>query len=144
MFDFLKSNSKENDAAAEEERQIAKARKYLEGTHRDYLSKDEYHIAQTAFHYVKTTTYGIFTRYHFYRGFDEKLIYVVLSERERKLVADAFKSRAGKGYMYYDTITTKNEHLKHRFYRPNSKNTSLTYMEEETGKIWGGNFDMDC
>ena len=144
MFDFLKSNSKENDVAPEEERQIAKARKYLEDTHRDYLSKDEYHVAQTAFHYVKTTTYGIFTRYHFYRGFDENLIYVVLSERERKIVINAFKSKVGKGYAYHDTIMTRGEYMKHRFYKPNQYNTSLTYMEEGTGKIWGGNFDMDC
>ena len=144
MFDFLKSNSKENDVAPEEERQIAKARKYLEDTHREYLSKDEYHVAQTAFHYVKTTTYGIFTRYHFYRGFDENLIYVVLSDRERKIVINAFKSKAGKGYAYHDTIMTRGEYMKHRFYKPNQYNTSLTYMEEGTGKIWGGNFDMDC
>lgn len=144
MFNFLKSNSKENDVAAEEERQVAKARKYLEDTHRSYLEKDEYHIAQTAFHYVKTTTYGVFKRYHFYRGFDESLIYVVLSERERKLVINAFKSKVGKGYMYHDTIMTRGEKMKHRFYRPEYHNTSLTYMEEGTGKIWGGNFDMDC
>lgn len=144
MFDFFKRNSKETDVAAEEERQIAKARKYLEDTHRDYLAKDAYHIAETEFHYVETTTYGIFKRYHFYRGCDERLIYVVLSDRERKLVIDAFKSKAGKGYAYHDTIMTRGERMKHRFYRPNQNNTSLTFMEENTGKIWGGNFDMDC
>lgn len=144
MFDFLKSNSKENDVAAEEERQVAKARKYLEDTHRSYLEKDEYHIAQTEFHYVETTTYGVFKRYHFYRGFDESLIYVVLSDRERKLVMNDFKSKAGKGYAYQDTIMTRGGHMKHRFYRPNQHNTSLTFMDAKTGKIWGGNFDMDC
>lgn len=143
MFDFFKSKSKEVEGEFEEERQIAKARKYLEDTHREYLSQDEYHIAISAFHYVETTTYGIFKRYHFYRGYDKSVIYVVLSDRERKLVIDAFKSKAGKGYAYQDTIITGGSNMKHRFYQPNRHNTSITFMEDKTGKIWGGNFDMD-
>ena len=60
MFDFFKRTSKEIDGAAEEEIRIAKARKYLEDTHRDSLSKDAYDIEKEAFHYVETTTYGLF------------------------------------------------------------------------------------
>lgn len=144
MFDLFKSRAKESSEAAEEERRIAEARKYLEDTHRDSYSKDEFDIAKTTFHYIETVKHGTFKRYHFYRGFDERMVYVVLSNREKKIVMDAFKSKAGKGYAYQDSIITKGNGMQHRFYRPNCRNTSITFMDDETGKVWGGNYDMDC
>ena len=143
MFDLLKSGAAEPDKAFEEELRVARARKYLEDAHREYLTKDEFNISQTEFHYIETVNYGVFKRYHFYRGFDKTLIYVVLSDRERKLVIKDFKSKAGRRYVYQDTIITGSNQMQHRFYRANQSNTALVFMDANTGKIWDENGDIN-
>ena len=144
MFRFFKRKTKDvNDNAKKKVREspeIAKARKYLESIH----STHSFLHGEQPFHYMETSEKGAFKRYHFYQGLDKRLIYVVLSDEERKEIIKAFTEHMGASYAYKDTILccmTGNV-IQHRFYRPNSYNTSITFMTDD-GEIWGGNFAMD-
>lgn len=145
MFAFLKRKSGCTQNTGCESREIAKARKFLESTHRTYFPMDEYWTGDGTrpFHYVETSQKGDFKRYHFYQGIDERLIYVVLSDKERNEITKVFRDKMGYSYAYKDSISTKGSGIQHRFYRPNSHNTSITFMDDDTGKIWGGHFAMD-
>lgn len=137
MFGFFKRKNKNvNDNAKKEVREspeIAKARKYLESVY-----------GERAFHYMETSEKGAYKRYHFYQGLDKRLIYVVLSDEERKEITKAFKEKMGDSYAYQDTILSSMTGgvIQHRFYRPKAFNTSITFMTDD-GEIWGGNFAMD-
>lgn len=116
---------------------IAKSRKYLESTHSTYNVFD----GEQPFHYIETSKKGSFKRYHFYQGLNKTLIYVVLSNKERKKIIRYFKEKMGDSYEYKDTIVMGGV-IQHRFYRPQDYNTSITFMIDD-GEIWGGNFAMD-
>lgn len=139
MFGFLK---KKNDCAQKnirESRDIIKAREYLESIY----PTNSYLYGKEPFYYIETTQKGIYKRYHFYKGFDKKLIYIVLSPKERNEIQKVFNEKKGKGYVYQDTILSgwTGNIVQHRFYRPKG-NTSITFMSDD-GEIRGGNFAMD-
>ena len=137
MFGFFKRKNKNAKGNAKKEvresPEIAKARKYLESVY-----------GKKVFNYVKTSEKGAFKRYHFLEGYDDRLIYVVLSDKERNDIIKAFKEKMGDSYAYKDTILSSmtGNVIQHRFYRPKSSNTSITFMNDD-GEIWGGNFAMD-
>ena len=144
MLGFFKRKNKNiNDKAKKKVREspeIAKARKYLESIH----STHSVLYGEQPFHYMETSEKGAFKRYHFYKGLDKRLIYVVLSDEERKEITKAFKEKMGDSYAYQDTILSSMTGgvIQHRFYRPKAFNTSITFMTDD-GEIWGGNFAMD-
>lgn len=144
MFGFFKKKNGDVDANAKkkvrESPEIAKARKYLESIH----STHSFLHGEQPFYYIETSEKGGFKRYHFYQGLDKRLIYVVLSDQERNEITKAFKEKMGDSYAYKDTILSSmtGDVIQHRFYRPGSFNTSITFMTDE-GEIWGGNFAMD-
>ncbi len=79
---------------------------------------------------METSEKGAFKRYHFYKGLDKRLIYVVLSDEERKEIIKAFKEKMGDSYAYQDTILSgmTGGVIQHRFYRPKAFNTSITFI----------------
>ena len=121
-----------------EERAIEKARRYLEKMH-----PVKYSYQSNTFYYLKTSQKAKYKRYHFRRGFDESITYVVLSDEERKEVIKAFKEKKGDGYAYYDSVIFGHggKLIQHRFRYINRHDTSLTFMTEN-GEIWGGSFEM--
>ena len=140
MFENLKRVKDIGNRKTREDSEITKARKYLESIHSTHSFLD----GEKPFHYVETSKNGEFKRYHFYQDLDKRLIYVVLSDKERNEIEGIFKEKMGDGYAYQDTILSSmvGNVIQHRFYRPKSFNTSITFMTDD-GKIWGGNFAMD-
>ena len=118
---------------------IEKAKKYLEKIH-PQKSRSE----NNEFRYLKTSYKGKYARYHFQRGGEDRITYVVLSDEERSEVIKTFKDQKGEGYAYYDSaiLGRGNVSVQHRFYQPSAHNTSLTFMTDY-GEVWGGNFGMD-
>lgn len=129
MFKFFKKRNKNVNKnlnkEVRESPEIAKARQWIESLH------------CKSFTYMKTTEKGGFKRYHFYPGNDSRYIYVVLSDEERNEITKAFKEKMGDSYAYQDSMLLGT--VQHRFYRPKSFNTSITFMDDD-GEIWGGNF----
>lgn len=140
MFKFFKKKKEYEKKNLRENPEITKARKYLESIH----STKSLLYGEEPFHYIETSQKGEFKRYHFCKGMDKILVYVVLSDQERNEIEKIFKEKMGAKYVYKDTILCPmmGSGFQHRFYRPETFNTSITFMSDE-GEIWGGNFAMD-
>ena len=118
---------------------IEKARKYLEKIH-----PQKKHSDNNEFRYLRTSNKGKNVRYHFQRGKDDRITYVVLSDEERSKIIKTFTEQKGEGYEYYDSaiLGRGNVSVQHRFYQLSTHNTALTFMTDY-GEVWGGNFGMD-
>ena len=93
--------------------EIAKAQNYLNKIHpvsRIFYGREPYH-------YMHTSNSGRYVRYHFYKGFDKRLEYIVLSEEERNQKEKQFAEKMGSGYAYLDTIFSDiyGDDVQHRF-----------------------------
>ena len=118
---------------------IESAKKYLEKIH-----PQKRRTENNEYRYLKTSYKGKHVRYHFQRGADDRITYVVLSDEERSEIIKTFTEQKGEGYAYYDSaiLGRGNVSVQHRFYQPDAHNTSLTFMTDH-GDVWGGNFGMD-
>ena len=128
MF-LLKKQKKHEKAIVRENAEIVKARNYLYCIH----PVNKLFYGREPYHYLSTTHKGKYTRYNFYKGFDKRLIYIVLSDDERMEVEKTFKDRMGEGYVYHDTIFSDIlcDVAQHRFYIPNASGENRAYMTDE-------------
>ena len=127
---------------------VKRAKRWLEKTH-DYRHlgyvDGEPKFVRDEFRYLeKENSDEGQVRYKFVGS--DGIVFVVLSKKELKKIKKCFKEKIGKNaseYCYKDTITASvlNGEVQHRFYRPRSYNTSITFMSDD-GEIWGGNFAM--
>ena len=104
--------------------EIDKAKNYLYKTH----PVSRFFYGREPYHYVNTTYNGRYARYHFYKGYDKRLEYIVLSEEERKQKQQEFEQQMGKGYEYVDTIFSDifGDDIQHRFISKNGERAYLT------------------
>lgn len=102
----LKKNVRENA-------EIAKAKSYLYKIHP--VSRLVY--GREPYHYLNTSYKGKFVRYNFYKGWDKRLTYIVLSDEERIQTEKQFVEKVGRGYAYLDTIFSDiyGDDVQHRF-----------------------------
>lgn len=132
----VKRNQKEDGIQREA---VEKAKRYLEKIHPQKRKSEN-----NEFRYLKTSYKGKHARYHFQRGVEDRITYVVLSDEERSEIIKTFTEQKGEGYAYYDSaiLGRGNVSVQHRFYQPSVHNMSLTLMTDH-GEVWAENFGMD-
>jgi len=112
--------------------EVKKALKWLESTH---------HVSCLLFgkhpyHYVDISREGQYMRVFFYRGTDKRLLYVVLSDEERKEIEKTFNEKMGGDelYVYQDTIYSEIlcGVIQHRFFNSEARrDLSRAYMTDD-------------
>lgn len=97
------------------------------------------------YHYVETSKKGKYKRFHFYKGMDKRMIYIVLSPKERSEIEKNFKEKIGDvRYVYRDTIYSKilGDVVQHRFEISSFGGNSRAYMTDD-GVIGHGQMVKD-
>jgi len=123
MFLF-KREKKCKKEIVRENAEITKARAYLNRIH----PASHLLYGREPYHYVSTSGRGKYVRYNFYKGYDKRLIYIVLSDVERTQKEREFREIMGNGYSYFDTIFCDilGDDVQHRFVGPNGQKAYLT------------------
>lgn len=136
MFKFFKTKERNIDPKLNND--IDNALAYLIKSH------EGLNTGNGEFVYVNIVEYNGFIRFLFRKEDDNNLLYVVLSEQERNKIIRTFHQEMGKNYAYIDSVLSKElgQTVQHRFYVPNSFDTSFTFMSDN-GHIWGGHFSID-
>lgn len=115
--------------------EILKAKSYIESI---YASKNSFlHHKNGHFKYIGKSKNGQYTRYHFRKGNDTNIIYVVLSEKERNKIKKIFQSGMGNNYKYRDSIISYSTGIdvQHRFYNKNNDKLDPVLMSD-SGEFW--------
>lgn len=136
MFLF-KKQKKHTTTIVRENAEITKAKNYLFRTH----PVSTLFFGREPYHYHSTSHKGKYTRYNFYKGFDNTFIYIVLSDEERMEVEQIFKDKMGGDFIYQDTVfcDVLGDVVQHRFYIPNGSRAYMT----DTGVVGEGYLKKD-
>lgn len=138
MFLFHKkkdTNAKQN--VREYSPEVIAAREYLEKTHPTLIGRDSaiaVICGNAPFKYLGCSQNGLYTRYHFCEGADERIIYNVLCDEERekiiRLFNDTMKEKMenyNEEFTYKDSLKGMfvGEEVKHRFFSNSSKEVAF-------------------
>lgn len=113
--------------------EVIAAREYLHKTHPTLTGRDS-PIAglcgHEPFNYLGCSKNGEYTRYHFCKGLNKRVIYIVLSNKEREKIIQLFKKKTGEngnGFIYKDSLKGMfvGENVQHRFFSSGRKRVAF-------------------
>jgi len=116
---FCKKKKTEcEEVPTENSPEVIAAREYLEKTHPTLIPRES--KWNTPFNYIGCSQNGEYVRYKFYEGFDQKNVYIVLSDKERDKIIELFNEKAVEyddEFTYEDSLQGMlvGEKVKHRF-----------------------------
>lgn len=137
MFWFRKKKkTKAHPKVRKESPEIIAAREYLNKMHPTLLPRDG--SWNQPFNYIESSQNGEYTRYHFCEGLDKRIIYIVLSNKEREGIIQLFKGKTadcGEEFIYKDSLKGMfvGENVQHRFFSSHSE--KVAFMSDN-GEIW--------
>lgn len=121
---------------------VAKAKKYLDETHPTLLDRDSIQANRLGiypFHYIGCSRHDEYTRYYFCQGSDKRIIYVWLSNEERKKIIQLFTQKMKEKFKNYkdefkynDSLSLKGRfvgrNIMHRFY--SNQHRTIVFMSD--------------
>ena len=144
MFGLFRRKQKTNSQpkVRQNSPEVIKAKEYLDRTHPTLIGRGSAIAGlcgNEPFNYLESSQNGEYTRYHFCKGSDKRIIYIVLSDEERKkiiqLFAEKMKEKYEEEFIYKDSLKGMfvGEEVRHRFYF--TRRRALAFMSDE-GAIW--------
>ena len=142
MFPFKKrKNTNASPNTREDSPAVIAAREYLDKTHPTLTGRDSDIAAlcgNEPFKYLGCSQNGEYTRYHFCKGSDERIIYIVLCNEEREKVIKLFTDKMKEmvknyqeEFIYKDSLKGMfvGENVKHRFF--SNRRNAVAFMTED-------------